>query len=129
MPSSDGTTTRAPTEVRMKRTEASVPWSAQISIRWEYDSAGRKLFDVKEVKFVPRLERKEDVELMLLRAQAAVLNPSEDVSKFAQMDAEELASRASLSRTIAFSKNVICIDLAGPGLVDLSFIDLPGAHP
>lgn len=80
---------------------------------------------MEEVKFGPRLEKKEDVELMLRRAQAAVLSPTRDISRFAQMDEEELRGLVS-SKLNAFSKNVICIDLAGPDLVDLSFIDLPG---
>ncbi|KAI0696226.1 P-loop containing nucleoside triphosphate hydrolase protein [Cerioporus squamosus] len=89
VPRSDGTTTRAPFEVRMTRTALSVPWSAQIYIRREYDLYGNKLLVVKE------------------------------------MNEEELSGLASLT-SHAFSKNVICIDLAGPDLVDLSFIDLPG---
>ncbi|TFK89209.1 hypothetical protein K466DRAFT_597995 [Polyporus arcularius HHB13444] len=125
LPSSDGTTTCAPFEVRLTRTDASVPWSAQVYIRWEYDASGKKLLLVEEVKFGPRLEKKEDVELMLRRAQAAVLSPTRDISRFAQMDEEELRGLVS-SKLNAFSKNVICIDLAGPDLVDLSFIDLPG---
>ena len=27
---------------------------------------------------------------------------------------------------LSFSRNVICVDVVGPGLVDLSFVDLPG---
>lgn len=29
-------------------------------------------------------------------------------------------------KALDFSRNVVCIDIWGPGLTDLSFIDLPG---
>lgn len=109
-------------EIRLSGAPDGELWWCQIYIRFEFDAAGHKC-SVREVPFGPRIEKKEDVERMLRRAQAAVLNPTLDVSHFVNMDDEELRASA---KTVLFSRNVVCVDLTGPGLVDLSFIDLPG---
>ena len=112
-------------EIRLTRSAASDSWSGQISIRYEYEASGSKRKDVKEVLFGPRIVKKEDMEPMLRRAQAAVLHPHLDVSQFVTMSDDELR-RLAAPKTALFSKNVVCIDLSGPDLVDLSFVDLPG---
>ena len=111
------------------------PWSCQISIRWEFDEAGRPLDNVREDKFGPKLTDKTEVEVMLRRAQAAVLSPSIPSEHFVRADLAALVDgRGGLlgGRTVGgfgtllFSKNVIVVDVVGPELVDLSFVDLPG---
>lgn len=63
---------------------------------------------------------------MLRRAQTAVLNPGTDAQEFVTMSAKELKH---LGRNqLQFSRNTVCIDLSGPELTDLAFIDLPGAY-
>ena len=113
VPRDAGTCTRTPMECRL--THSPDAWSCRISIRREYDNNNKKLPDVKEVPFEKQITKKEDVEPTLRRAQAAVLLGD--------------ASLGDLKASIKgdrFSRNVVCLDLAGPELTDLSFVDLPG---
>ncbi len=96
-------------------THSTDAWSCQISIRKEYDDEGKKLTDVNEVRFGERITKKEDVEPMLRRAQAGVL-----------LGDTSLGDLKSSVKGDRFSRNVVCVDLAGPDLTDLSFVDLPG---
>lgn len=101
-------------------------WSCQISVRWEFDDYGAPLGEVYEVPFGPLVTLKTDVEPLLRRAQAAVLNgwmSDEELDQFAR---EGPKSKSASKKTLAFSRNTICVDLKGPELVDLSFVDLPG---
>lgn len=109
-------------ECRLTRSERD--WSCQIKIRWEYHNDGRtRREEVAEVDFGPFLSDKALVEPMLRRAQAAILNPDISPSSFAEMSDDGLKAG---SDTLPFSRNVICLELSGPDLVDLSFVDLPG---
>ena len=115
-------------ECRLSHAEGE--WSCQIKIRWEYEESGKdnkRLEEVKEVQFGPLLTDKSQVEPMLRRAQAAVLNPHISEEKFVEMGEEKLkASKVDGRKSLLFSRNVVCIELTGPELVDLSFVDLPG---
>ena len=114
-------------ECRLSNT--SEAWSCRISIRWEYGDDGKRADEVSEVAFGDVLLNKGDVEPMLRRAQAAILNPTIPLSHFLDADIDTLRAggvKVSGSKPLAFSRNVICVDLAGPELVDLSFVDLPG---
>lgn len=66
--------------------------------------------------------------MMLRRAQAAVLNPKTPTSRFVVMTDSELSELSPRDRpdSTPFSQNVVCVDIAGPDLTDLSFVDLPG---
>ena len=104
-------------------------WSCRISIRWEFDEDGERLDEVSEVPFGKLITDKDDVEPMLRRAQAAILNPSIPLSHFLEADMKTIRAggvKVLGSKPLAFSRNVICVDLAGPDLGDLSFVDLPG---
>ncbi|KAJ7280257.1 hypothetical protein C8J57DRAFT_1464612 [Mycena rebaudengoi] len=73
--------------------------------------------------------RQEDFEPMLRRAQLAILNPSVLSSTFVHFDLSLVApGRAPEGSTKQqqFSANVVCLDLSGPNVPDLSFINLPG---
>ena len=114
VPRDAGTCTRTPMECRL--THSPDAWSCRISIRREYDDDNnKKLFDVREVPFGERITKKEDVEPMLRRAQAAVL-----------LGDASLGDLTTSVKGDRFSRNVVCVDLAGPDLTDLSFVDLPG---
>ena len=103
-------------------------WSCQVSIRWEYEHNGNRCAVVREDPFGPLITDKADVELMLRRAQAAVLHPRTPAVQFVSLTAGQLGKDLKLQeRSLLFSKNVVCVDLAGPELTDLSFVDLPGA--
>ncbi|KAH7920090.1 hypothetical protein BV22DRAFT_826286 [Leucogyrophana mollusca] len=122
VPRDAGTCTRCPMECRMSSSGG--PWSCHISIRWEYDESGNQLKDVSEVPFGDMITDKGAVEIALRRAQAAVLHPSTPATQFQGLRAEEL--ERFKGKPLQFSRNVVCIDLEGPDLTDLSFIDLPG---
>ena len=113
-------------ECRLSR--SSEAWSCQIKIRWEYDADGRtRRKEVEEIDFGPLLTDKAKVEPMLRRAQAAVLNPEHEPLKFLDVAFSAGNSTFGGQKQLAFSRNVVCVELCGPELVDLSFVDLPGA--
>lgn len=106
---------------------SSEPWSCRISIRWEFDEEGQRLPRVDETRFGKAITNKADVELALRRAQAAVLNPESPALFFVSMSENDLAdSMVNNDKTLRFSRNVLCVDISGPDLTDLSFVDLPG---
>ncbi|KAI9058580.1 hypothetical protein FKP32DRAFT_1761408 [Trametes sanguinea] len=124
VPRDAGTCTRCPMECRLAHSPDD--WSCQISIRWEFDDYGERLGETYEVLFGPRITLKADVEPLLRRAQAAILHglmSDEELDQFAREGAK---SMGAAKKTLAFSRNTICVDLEGPDLVDLSFVDLPG---
>ncbi|PBK78915.1 hypothetical protein ARMSODRAFT_947905 [Armillaria solidipes] len=124
VPRDAGTCTRCPMECRLASSED--PWCCQISIRYEFEpNGGRRLKDVIERKFGDLIMKKSQVEPMLRRAQWAVLNPKLSYEHIFGMSMHEMDHNSSNS-ALRFSRNVVCVDLKGPGLTDLSFIDLPG---
>ncbi|KAI0650569.1 P-loop containing nucleoside triphosphate hydrolase protein [Trametes meyenii] len=123
VPRDAGTCTRCPMELRLS--SSTEPWTCRVSIRWERDANGQRASQVREVPFGEVLTDKEDIEITLRRVQAAILNANLDPSHFLDKKGEDLKLLAQQA-TQKFSRNVICVDLSGPGLEDLSFIDLPG---
>ncbi|KAI0673303.1 P-loop containing nucleoside triphosphate hydrolase protein [Trametes maxima] len=121
VPRDAGTCTRCPMECRLSHSPST--WSCQIKIRYEYDQDGKPLADVEERDFGTRITDKSRVEGMLRRAQAAVLRPDIDPSEFVHRDRPE---KIQGKKPLRFSKNVVCVELTGPELADLSFVDLPG---
>lgn len=109
-------------EIRLSRSSAR--WTCRISIRQEYDANGQRLNKISEIPFGPVLTDPGDVELQLRRAQFAVLNPSETHATILEYTAEKLTGSDSEAPT--FSPNIVCVELQGPELTDLSFVDLPG---
>lgn len=129
VPRDAGTCTRCPMECRLLSSNG--PWSCQVSIRWEYNADGTRKDKIKEETFGGLLTEKSEVEMVLRRAQAAVLNPKTERSRFLAMTESELNDLSPRDKkgAIPFSQNVVCIDIAGPDLTDLSFVDLPGLYP
>ncbi|KAF7362558.1 Interferon-induced GTP-binding protein Mx2 [Mycena venus] len=72
------------------------------------------------------VSQRAEVEMMLRRAQLAVLDPAAEIARIMRMNLEELKEKLQDGRTAEFSRNVVCIDLAGPELTDVQFVDLPG---
>ncbi|KAI8996213.1 P-loop containing nucleoside triphosphate hydrolase protein [Trametes punicea] len=124
VPRDAGTCTRCPMECRLAH--SADEWSCQISVRWEFDDNGDRLEEVREVQFGPRLTDKTQVEPLLRRAQAAVLSGSVSDADSPDMWHQDTKKGKAATKVLAFSRNTICVDLAGPDLVDLSFVDLPG---
>ncbi|KAF7350798.1 Interferon-induced GTP-binding protein Mx2 [Mycena sanguinolenta] len=123
VPRDSGTCTRCPLECRL----VSAPeWACRISIRREFDFMGRRLAEVSEIPFGDLIRNRTEVEMMLRRAQLAVLDPGAEITRIMRMNLEELKEKLQDGRTAEFSRNVVCIDLEGPELTDVQFVDLPG---
>ncbi|KAI9058588.1 hypothetical protein FKP32DRAFT_1761416 [Trametes sanguinea] len=106
VPRDAGTCTRCPMECRLCRSDGE--WSCQVKIRYEYDDDScRRLEEIEEIDFEGPIFDKNEVENALRRAQAEVL-------------------RGDRKKSLKFSRNVVCLELTGPDLCDLSFVDLPG---
>jgi hypothetical protein len=118
---------RCPVECSMTKTHGA--WSCNISLRFDYDHRGNQIGH-RRVEFGNPLTNKTEVELMLRRAQAAILNPDVKPENFLTKSVEELQyyrSAEAFSRgTLKFSRNAVCVDIQDPAAADLSFIDLPG---
>jgi len=67
---------------------------------------------------------KDRLETMLRRAQLAVLNPGENPLQFLDVDFDVDEAQETLQ--VAFSPYIVCLEIQGPGLPELSFFDLPG---
>lgn len=116
----------------MRIRQADEPWNCKISLRFETREDGKALARIREIPFGDELSSPEKVEGALRRAQLAILNPS--VSPHAFVTATEadvsLAKGGQLilgsTNKLSFSSNLICIDIEGPEVTDLAFLDLPG---
>jgi hypothetical protein len=107
---------------------SSHPWRCQISLRYETDDTGQKIV-TKEIHFGPALYDKAELEEMIRRAQLAILNPGLPTAFFETFETKSLKNGEKLPNSpkqLDFSSNVVCLDLSGPDLPDLAFIDLPG---
>ncbi|KAK0239883.1 P-loop containing nucleoside triphosphate hydrolase protein [Armillaria nabsnona] len=125
VPRDAGTCTRCPMECRLS--SSSKPWQCKISIRREFDKNGERMDDISETPFGALITDKSAVESLLRRAQLSVLNPGIPVERILHAPTEELTKWSVQSQKMQpFSRNVVCVDLSGPELTDLSFIDLPG---
>jgi hypothetical protein len=78
-------------ECNLKRDDG--PWSCQITLRKEYDASNNPLSRPEVVSFGPRINNPEDVELMLRRAQAAILCPWLDPNNFVSLGPNELKNQ------------------------------------
>ncbi|KAJ7918424.1 P-loop containing nucleoside triphosphate hydrolase protein [Mycena leptocephala] len=123
VPRDAGTCTRCPMECRLSSSTS--PWSCRISIRLEFDDFGQPRSDVNEHPFVDMITNKDEVEVALRRAQLAVLNPSVSFGEILQMSPQDLKNGIPGKKPLPFSRNVVCVDLEGPDLTDLMFLDLP----
>lgn len=110
-------------EVALNTTEDAA-WSCQISLRFMFDAAGKSLKEPQIVAFGERFCDPLDVERALKRAQDAILqvpySPTWDVTHYLQDD------YVLSPKPAGFSRNVVRLDVSGPDLVDVTFIDLPG---
>ncbi|KAJ3998695.1 P-loop containing nucleoside triphosphate hydrolase protein [Lentinula boryana] len=126
VPRDAGTCTRCPMECRLL--SSTNDWNCRISIRNEFDCDGNRLREVAEKTFIEKITDKSEVELALRKAQFAVLNPEISWTDILAAPARKLKKLKTMgnAKSVPFSQNIVCIDLEGPELTDLSFIDLPG---
>lgn len=111
LPRGHGTCTKCVTEIRLNEGPF---WKCKISLRFESDSK------VKIIDFAA-VDSPVKIELILRRAQKALLNPSKDPLHFTLLKETELGSINELK----FSSNVICCEISGSDTT-LTLIDLPG---
>jgi GTPase SAR1 family protein len=123
VPRDSGTCTRCPMECTMSSHATS--WSCTITLRKGFDNNGRDLPLQKTTteSFGRTITDRNEVEVWLRRAQAAILNPNVPSSSFHTKTIEELRS---IKNTLKFSRNVVCVSIEDPDATDLSFYDLPG---
>ncbi|KAG1856026.1 P-loop containing nucleoside triphosphate hydrolase protein [Suillus subalutaceus] len=112
---------RCPMECTMSSYATS--WSCTITLRMGFDNNGKDMPKTVTVPFGRAITDRNEVEVWLRRAQAAILNPNVPSSSFHRKTIEELRS---LKNTLKFSRNVVCVSIEDPDATDLSFYDLPG---
>ncbi|KZT22318.1 hypothetical protein NEOLEDRAFT_1171464 [Neolentinus lepideus HHB14362 ss-1] len=119
LPRSSGTCTRCPTVCKL--TLSKEPWRCKVSLHFETDEHGQRLGQARNVPFGDIIRDKALVEERIRRAQRAVLNPGVIARNF--LDDDEAAA---VPPQLAFTSNSIHLQISGPDLADLSFVDLPG---
>ncbi|KAJ6564726.1 P-loop containing nucleoside triphosphate hydrolase protein [Mycena capillaripes] len=117
LPRAAGTCTRCPTECRLARSDT--PWKCTVELRFITDKNGQSLGQPRNEAFGEPIFDKSEVEDRIRRAQRAILNPSKPARTFLEDDDEDAAE-------VSFSTNYISLQISGPELADLSFVDLPG---
>jgi len=85
----------------------------------EHDST---LSQPRIVKFGDPIYSKTLVTERIRRAQCAILNPDTPSDYYLEAPLDELEERH-----LSFSSNLVCLDISGSDVEDLSFVDLPGA--
>ena len=145
VPRGAGTCTRCPLEINLTESSTST-WSCEIYLCKKYAYDGRQgvqsqgrgfqrsegatrdrplgpwiLQNSEEVHFAS-LDSKSEVPRILHLAQLAILNPTTDHNKYAPN--KNPVPKESFQ--VKFSPNVIRLNISGPGLLNLSFYDLPG---
>ena len=117
-------------ECRLTQSTASSKWQSQVKLRIEFDSLTHsRLQRVTEENFGDVVTDPALLEDVLRCAQLAILNPSVPARSFVNFDVANLSDGnppLGSKKQLQFSKNVVCLDLQGPQVTDLSFIDLPG---
>ncbi|KZV76475.1 hypothetical protein PENSPDRAFT_598401 [Peniophora sp. CONT] len=114
-PRNAGTCTRVPIECHLSRSEE--PWVCRVKIRI-LTSTG-----IIDEYFGPSIATPQSSELVdrIARAQAAVLNPSKDSAVYLSCPSTDLTQLE-----INFSSNIICLEISGDDVPDLTLVDLPG---
>ncbi|KAI7204945.1 P-loop containing nucleoside triphosphate hydrolase protein [Hortaea werneckii] len=131
LPRGQGTVTRCPFQITTS--SSPLPWTCRIFLQPKYRyspafKAGRdktKYDRWDELNGEPfhfaTIHDKHSLEETLKRAQLALLNPRTDPAHF------QSAHISWGKNELAFSPNLIHIQIDGPDLPELSFFDLPGA--
>ena len=102
-------------------------WSCTISLRLEFDINGDPYPIQETVPFGPTLTNKDEVEIWLRRAQAAILSPHIQSFDFHGKSKEDISQLQKTDKHMkGFSRNTIHVDVKDPDITGLSFVDLPG---
>ncbi|KAF3152612.1 hypothetical protein TWF569_002918 [Orbilia oligospora] len=125
-----GTCTRCPLEITLTEdTSPLAPWKCKVSLRFHKTYNPKKKGDPwTEVQHTQHpfmsIDDPENVEAVIIRAQLAILNPSRHWGDFTSMPVQIVGNTATTE--VPFSPNVICMEITGNNVPNLSFIDLPG---
>jgi hypothetical protein len=106
-----------PTECRLSRSDS--PWKCTVELHFITDKNGQSLGQPRNEAFGDPIFDKSEVEDRIRRAQRAILNPSKPPRTFLEDDEEDATE-------VSFSTNFISLQICGPEVADLSFVDLPG---
>ncbi|KAJ7443601.1 P-loop containing nucleoside triphosphate hydrolase protein [Mycena galericulata] len=118
LPRAAGTCTRCPTECRLRYSDG--PWKCIVQLRFITDKYGQPLAQPRTEAFGDPIVVKSQVEDRIRRAQRrAILHPSKLSRNFLNDNEDD-------SPELSFSTNYISLEISGPELADLSFVDLPG---
>ena len=102
-------------------------WSCNISLRLEFNANGDPYPMQETIPFGPKITNKDEVEIWLRRAQAAILCPHIQAADFHGKSKEEISLLQKVDQLMkGFSKNTIHVDVRDPDVTGLSFVDLPG---
>ncbi|KDR69881.1 hypothetical protein GALMADRAFT_128490 [Galerina marginata CBS 339.88] len=120
LPRAAGTCTRCPTECRLSRSKGQ--WQCVVSLRFITDAQGQTLGQARNQVFGDVIYDKTEVEDRIRRAQKAILNPGKPAKHFLDGDEDDEEYESELS----FSHNCVSLQISGPDVANLSFVDLPG---
>ncbi|KAH9965456.1 P-loop containing nucleoside triphosphate hydrolase protein [Russula dissimulans] len=115
LPRASGTCTRCPTECQLAHSEGE--WTCKVSLRFTNPVDGV----TREVPFGQDITQKSEVTERIRRAQRAILSPSTPADDFLSGAEDDFGPSET-----SFSSNCIVLNLRGPDITDLNFIDLPG---
>ncbi|KAF8825881.1 hypothetical protein HHX47_DHR6000635 [Lentinula edodes] len=126
VPRDSGICTRCPVEVSM--ISFVEEWKCMIKLRIEYDPSGELQGNSTLIEFCTLSPPdRANVDLWLRRAQASILCRERPISDFQIMSLNELKRlKPGEGSMLAFSMNVIQVQLEDPEATDLTFIDHPG---
>ena len=110
---------RCPTECRLTR--SSEPWRCAVSLRIVTEN-GLILPQPRVEQFGNPIYSKTLVTERIRRAQCAILNPETPYTYFLEAPPDVLEER-----DLSFSSNMVCLEISGRDVENLSFVDLPGA--
>ena len=137
-PRSTDTCTRCPLLINLIPIESennNTQWSARVFLRIEFDctpttgrgqNQGRPKWVSRPVPQIIEFAttiKPHDLEEIISHAQAALLNPTDDITTFVP---GSLPGVDLNKRKYQFSPNLVGIEISQPGIAALSFIDLPG---
>eukprot|EP00798_Chlamydomonas_sp_ICE-L_P022082 gene22082-29146_t len=146
LPRKDGTCTRCPTEVRLKRATAhskataSDEWRCRILLKREFDQDGNKLSQVPTEEEFCTIHKPADVAICVEAAQFALLNPALVQSSKGglpgvvptRLDSCLVASSvvqhfltSGAEYELEFTRNSVVLEVDGAE-ADLTIVDLPG---
>ncbi|KAI0295255.1 P-loop containing nucleoside triphosphate hydrolase protein [Russula brevipes] len=115
LPRASGTCTRCPTECQLTHSDS--PWACRVVLRLTNPADG----STYEVPFGSTITEKSEVTERIRRAQRTILSPSVPRDNFLSGAESDLPPSEK-----SFSPNCIVLQISGPDITDLNFIDLPG---